>query len=68
MHPEILIALNRDRIAELRRARYGPGRYRPGRPPGRAARERVGWLLVEVGLRIVARRTAGPAPPRATAV
>ena len=68
MHPEILIALNRERIAELRRARYSPGRFRPARPAGRAARERVGWLLVEVGLRIVARRAEGPAPPRVTVV
>lgn len=66
MHPDILIALNRDRIAELRRARYGRDRYRPAPPAARAARERVGWLLVEVGLRIVARHDAGRIPPRVT--
>lgn len=58
-HPAVLEALMRDRVAELRRS--GPAPARIGREKRRhrgvaAARYGVGWLLVDMGLRLVTPR------------
>ncbi len=75
-HPMLLEALAAERAAEMRRSlaagqlagRDAPGRARRrSRRVGRAGRVRqpVGWLLVDVGLRLAAppRPAAGAARP-----
>jgi len=53
MHPYLTEQLVHERVAELRRS--VPRRPARGRSPRRAlpGRERVGWLLVTFGLRLV---------------
>ena len=52
-HPEITRALAQARITELRAS--GPARRRPRRTPGhQPLRQRTGWWLVSVGLRLAA--------------
>lgn len=52
MHPTIAEALLRERHAELRRA-LQPAAARPPRARARVTpRRRIGWLLVELGLRL----------------
>ncbi|MDT0462408.1 hypothetical protein [Streptomyces gibsoniae] len=60
MHSEIHLALHRVRAAELQAQAHAHGRALGARPP-RDLRVRLGWTLVEVGLRLVA-------PPRSVAV
>ncbi|MFI6375838.1 hypothetical protein [Streptomyces sp. NPDC050546] len=58
MHPDIHLALHHARAAELRAEAGAP---RPVRArQGHRLRTRLGWTLVEVGLRL-ATRTPGPA-------
>jgi hypothetical protein len=59
MNPHLIEMLARQRAADLRRVARGPGRLGgPARAgaacPGsrQATRERVGWVLVEIGLRL----------------
>ncbi|MER7487293.1 hypothetical protein ABTY20_15570 [Streptomyces sp. NPDC126497] len=56
MHPETHLALHRARATELRAQ---AGAYRLAAPAGRTRRlrTRLGWTLVELGLRLVAPRT-----------
>ncbi|MET9394796.1 hypothetical protein ABZY20_31050 [Streptomyces sp. NPDC006624] len=54
MHPDIHLALHHARAAELR-AEAAP---RPAPRPG--LRTRLGWTLVEVGLRLATRPRALP--------
>jgi hypothetical protein len=56
MHPYIQEALAYDRIATLRGAT--PNRSRRIRTGRRSHRERLGWLLVSVGLRLTTARPA----------
>ncbi|MFD7547299.1 hypothetical protein ACFV0R_20005 [Streptomyces sp. NPDC059578] len=58
MHPEVHLMIHRQRAVELRQeaapyARASP-RPRTGRPTGRRSelRTRLGWALVELGLRL----------------
>ncbi|MFI5754442.1 hypothetical protein [Streptomyces sp. NPDC051569] len=53
MHPDIHLVLHTLRAAELRRA--ATPRPAPRVAPRTAIRVRVGWLLVELGLRLVNR-------------
>jgi len=59
LHPLVVDGLVRDRHAELRRdlerARLRGEARRARRRPGRL-RERAGWVLVEVGLRLAVPR------------
>ena len=68
MHPEVLLALNDAHIADLRVARHGgpSGRRSRSRPYGPSPRERAGWLLVELGLRMATPRAGTGAPPPVT--
>ena len=68
MHPEILIALTGTGSPSYAAPVTVLADTGPADRPGSTGRERVGWLLVEVGPRIVARRGERPAPPRVTAV
>ncbi|GAB7062760.1 hypothetical protein [Streptomyces mexicanus] len=65
MHPEIHLALHRTRAAELRAAAdaHRLAADAPAAGPRRAGdlRARLGWTLVEVGLRLA----TGPAAPKA---
>ncbi|WP_328440353.1 hypothetical protein OHA71_31180 [Streptomyces sp. NBC_00444] len=58
MHPEIHLALHHARAAELHAEAVA---YRRTVKPGRPLRTRVGWTLVEVGLRLATPRPS-PAP------
>jgi hypothetical protein len=51
MHPEIMRAMNKARIADLRASRASC--YRPAPSGGSPLRTRSGWWLIEVGLRLV---------------
>ncbi|GAB2458407.1 hypothetical protein [Streptomyces incanus] len=65
MHPETRLALYRIRIAELRTeadAHRLAAAARPARHP-RPLRARLGWTLVEVGLRLAAGPKAAVAVP-----
>jgi hypothetical protein len=56
MHPIFIQALASQRIAELRAAAVN--RHRPPAQPRQTApsvRQRVGWTLVQVGLRLAVR-------------
>ncbi|MEV3875376.1 hypothetical protein [Streptomyces sp. NPDC049906] len=55
MHPDVHLLLHHQRAAALHAA--APPRPAPARPP-RALRTRLGWTLVELGLRLAT------APPR----
>jgi hypothetical protein len=59
-NPALIEALARDRAAELRgSAAVHASRIRPNRHRHRllqAARRGTGWMLIDVGLRLVARR------------
>ncbi|AXE86264.1 hypothetical protein [Streptomyces sp. Go-475] len=55
MHPDIHLTLHHARAAELR-AEAGP---RPARRP--ALRTRLGWTLIEVGLKLATRPRPLPA-------
>ncbi|MEG8277736.1 hypothetical protein [Streptomyces sp. AHA2] len=57
MHPDIHLALHHARAAELR-AEAGTPRTTAG---GDDLRTRVGWALVEVGLKLATRPRAVPA-------
>ncbi|MFF5983650.1 hypothetical protein ACFY78_32900 [Streptomyces olindensis] len=58
MHPDIHLALHHARAAELRDEAHRP----LTRAPKDALRTRLGWTLVEVGLRLATRPgTAAPA-------
>ncbi|WP_031076351.1 hypothetical protein [Streptomyces sp. NRRL S-118] len=59
MHPDIHRQLHALRAAELHRAARPRRRPVPPRRRRPAVRVRVGWVLVELGLRLV--RTRGPA-------
>jgi hypothetical protein len=61
MHPEIHLALHHARGAELRAAAVSHRLAAQGRRP-RNLRARLGWTLVEVGLRLA---TAAPRPAAA---
>ncbi|GGY49550.1 hypothetical protein [Streptomyces djakartensis] len=53
MHPDIHLAMHHARAAELR---AGAGTHRPVAAVRRSQlRTRLGWTLVEVGLRLAAR-------------
>lgn len=52
MHPEIARALAYARLADLRRVHHRP------RVRRRDARRRVGWFLIDLGLRIATPRPA----------
>jgi hypothetical protein len=58
MHPIIMQALASQRIAQLRAAAVSRHR-RPSQPAGTASsisiRQRIGWALVQVGLRLAVR-------------
>jgi hypothetical protein len=53
MHPETHLALHHTRAAELRAQAEAHRRATEARPP-RELRTRLGWTLVEVGLRLAA--------------
>ncbi|MEV5463596.1 hypothetical protein [Streptomyces sp. NPDC002788] len=53
MHPDIHLALHHARVAELRAEAGAQGRVRT--KPCHSLRTRLGWTLVEVGLRLAAR-------------
>ncbi|MCT9142730.1 hypothetical protein [Streptomyces violarus] len=53
MHPDIHLTLHRTRAAELRAEAGAPGPVRAGH--ARELRTRLGWTLVEVGLRLATR-------------
>lgn len=63
MHPDVLAALAAARRADLRAAApHGSLRtpaHRPWPAGGRAPRARLGWLLIELGLRLIARPDPG---------
>ncbi|MFE4966528.1 hypothetical protein [Streptomyces sp. NPDC056660] len=59
MHPETHLTLHHTRTAELRAEADAYRLAVPARPP-RALRTRVGWTLVEVGLRLAAPAPATP--------
>ncbi|MFH9978151.1 hypothetical protein ACH4ND_02630 [Streptomyces sp. NPDC017179] len=61
MHPEIHLALHRTRAAELQAEAHRPAA--PADAPG-TLRTRLGWTLVELGLRLA----AGPRPAAAPAL
>lgn len=54
MHPHVMEELAAARRRELLAAAGRPARPRPGRrqPPRGSARQRAGWMLVELGLRL----------------
>ncbi|SOR81503.1 MULTISPECIES: hypothetical protein [Streptomyces] len=52
MHPDIHLALHHARATELRAAAGGP---RPTARNNHGLRTRLGWTLVEVGLRLATR-------------
>jgi hypothetical protein len=57
MHPTLLQALASQRTAEMRTA--AASGHRPPAQPGNAAwlvRQRIGWALVQAGLRLAVRR------------
>ncbi|MFI2432513.1 hypothetical protein [Streptomyces sp. NPDC018693] len=60
MHPETHLALHHARAAELRAEATASALATPTQP-ARQLRTRVGWTLVEVGLRLVARPQTVPA-------
>jgi hypothetical protein len=64
MHPYLLDALARDRIAGFRTS----AQARPARGAGvsrfQQRRESLGWLLVTVGLHVVGEGSARPIPAR----
>ncbi|WP_210579974.1 hypothetical protein [Streptomyces sp. GESEQ-4] len=62
MHPEIHIALHHARAAELRAEAAAHRLAGATAKPGRPLRTRVGWTLVEVGLRLATPRPSAPAP------
>ncbi|WP_240139924.1 hypothetical protein [Streptomyces sp. MUM 178J] len=62
MHPETHLALHRIRAAELRAEAHAHRLTAVTRRP-RNFRTRVGWTLVEVGLRLAAAPTTAPAAP-----
>jgi hypothetical protein len=57
MNPALLQALARQRTAEMRTAAAN-GHRRPAQPSTAAwpVRQRIGWALVQVGLRLAVRR------------
>ncbi|GGS51986.1 hypothetical protein [Streptomyces violaceus] len=60
MHPDIHLTLHHARATELRAETGAPGPVRAGR--AHHLRTRLGWTLVEVGLRLATRpRTAAAA-------
>ena len=63
MHPYLLEALARERVTDLRRG-ASEQRTRPGVQRLSQRRERIGWLLVAVGLRLVGDRSATHLPVR----
>lgn len=62
MHPYLLEQLANDHNRELRRSASPRQRATPVKhsKPAQAARNRAGWILVELGLRLTS--TAGEAP------
>ncbi|WP_432133279.1 MULTISPECIES: hypothetical protein [unclassified Streptomyces] len=60
MHPETHLALHHTRAAELR-AEAGRDAAAAGSRPARQLRTKVGWTLVEVGLRLVSTPRVLPA-------
>ncbi|MFC4500388.1 MULTISPECIES: hypothetical protein [Streptomyces] len=61
MNPEIHLALHHARAAELRAAAEAH-RLATTSPAPRGIRTRVGWTLVEVGLRLATPKPAALAP------
>lgn len=64
-HPALAGALAKDRVAELRRSAEAAARVerKPRRPNViAAARLRTGWLLVDMGLRLVMPRAGTNRP------
>ncbi|MGX1882778.1 hypothetical protein [Streptomyces sp. NPDC055287] len=62
MHPDIHLRLHRLRAAELHREAAGHARLpRPAPRPPHALRTRVGWTMVELGLRLAQQPPARPA-------
>jgi hypothetical protein len=60
-NPFLVQALARDRVAELRQCARATAHVRPTKPGRRltdTARRRVGWLLVDLGLRLAAPRAS----------
>lgn len=57
-HPDIHLLVHSARAAELRTAARTP------RPPRRDLRSRLGWSLVELGLRIATAPPLAPQPAR----
>jgi hypothetical protein len=57
MHPHLVEELAAERRRELLAASAWPSRSRPGghRPARKSARQRAGWMLVELGLRLASR-------------
>ena len=58
MHPALLVPLVDDRLRELH-AQAAAGRATAGLPVVRPVRDRAGWWLVELGLRLALGREAG---------
>lgn len=56
MHPEIALALTHARVADLRRLPGPIPAY--DRPARRRVRRRLGWFLVDLGLRLAIRSVA----------
>ncbi|MGW0866812.1 hypothetical protein [Streptomyces sp. NPDC002611] len=59
MHPDIHLALHHTRAAELRAEAGAPGPVRARQ--AHHLRARLGWILVEVGLRLATRPGAAAA-------
>jgi hypothetical protein len=56
MHPTLLQALASQRAAEMRAAASGHHQPALSSKPARPIRHRVGWALVQVGLRLAVGR------------
>ncbi len=62
MHPAMVEASARARMAELQGCRPAPGRL-PRRRGSRSVRRAIGWFLVNLGMRLVVPQTTlRPAP------
>ncbi|MER7928807.1 hypothetical protein ABTY96_37715 [Streptomyces sp. NPDC096057] len=63
MHPDTHLALHHTRAIELRAQAHAHRLAAQARPPRRELRTRLGWTLVELGLRLAsAPAGAKPAP------
>ncbi len=63
MHPAMVEASARSRVAELQGRRPAPRRRLPRRERSRSVRRAIGWFLVNLGMRLaLPQPTLRPAP------